>query len=243
MVLLAVVLIFALVGLASAAVFVGGKVGSSTASPTTVKGNHPTNGNGAASAEVARARIVATSIVKAAEDSGTSYINSAKATAKKQVAAILAAAHKQAAALSTSAAAAPTSAPPIAAVVNTPVVSSPAYTAPAYTPSVGAQSAPTVTAATSPGTARVPDLHGVPASWQVVGYNATFGAGPGSAGSISVINRAGRTFSGVATVHYANGSSASAPFTSLSPGQALVLPLDGPKYQGGGYHIVLGDLH
>ena len=74
-------------------------------------------------------------------------------------------------------------------------------------------------------------------------YNATFGSGPGSAGSISVTNRDARTFSGTAEVVYTNGTTARAGFSGLAPGQTVVLPLNGAVYPGGGYHIEVVGVH
>lgn len=95
------------------------------------------------------------------------------------------------------------------------------------------------TAGGSSSSSTSPDLSNVPASWRVVGYNATFGSGPGSAGSITVTNRGIKTYSGVATVEYNSGRSASASFSGLAPGESEVLPLNGPAYPGGGYTIVV----
>jgi hypothetical protein len=67
-----------------------------------------------------------------------------------------------------------------------------------------------------------------------VAYNVTFGSGPGTAGSITVTNRDARSFSGVARVTYLAGGrtvgSAEAAFGALSPGQTVVLPLNGQPY-------------
>lgn len=93
--------------------------------------------------------------------------------------------------------------------------------------------------ATLGGAGSTPNLSGLPASWRVVGYNASFGGGPGGAGSITVTNRGFKTYSGVARVVYAGGGSASASFSGLAPGQTEVLPLNGPAYRGGGYRIVV----
>lgn len=89
----------------------------------------------------------------------------------------------------------------------------------------------------------IPDLSSVPETWKVVGYNATFGNGPGTAGSITVVNRSDRVLSGVATVKYASGGSASATFSGLASQQTAVLPLNGPAYPGGGYSILVVDVH
>jgi hypothetical protein len=98
-------------------------------------------------------------------------------------------------------------------------------------------------------TSTTPNLSGVPASWLVVAYGATFGSGPGSAGSITVLNRSQKTFSGTARVEYVghNGSlgSSSATFSGLAPGQTEVLPLNGAPYPSSAsrYHIVVTNVH
>jgi hypothetical protein len=89
----------------------------------------------------------------------------------------------------------------------------------------------------------VPNLRGVPSNWLVVGYNATFNPGSGGVGTISVVNRSGKTFRGVAIVKYKTGGSASASFSGLAPGQAEVLTLSGSPYPGGGFQIVMSGLH
>jgi hypothetical protein len=89
----------------------------------------------------------------------------------------------------------------------------------------------------------VPNLSGLPSTWLVVGYNATFNSGSSGVGTISVVNRSGKTFRGVAIVKYKTGGSASASFSGLAPGQAVVLPLSGSTYRGGGYQIVMSGLH
>jgi hypothetical protein len=83
----------------------------------------------------------------------------------------------------------------------------------------------------------------LPSSWLVVAYNATFGSGPGSAGSITVTNRSGKRFSGTAEVVYAGGGTARAVFSGLAPGQTLVLPLNGPTYPGRGFTIRVVNPH
>jgi hypothetical protein len=72
-----------------------------------------------------------------------------------------------------------------------------------------------------------------------VGYNVSFGSGPGNAGSITVLNRGKTAFSGVARVYYTGGGSSRAIFTNLAPGQTAVLPLNGRAYTGRGYTIRL----
>jgi hypothetical protein len=259
----AVVVLFAVVGVVSAGLFVANKVSSS---PTSTPTRHPVQSPSSALAaqDVARAQAQATAIVKQAQAAGRSIIARSHKTAQHQAQAVLAAARRQAAAAAPApapapAAPAPTSAPiavssgsstgVIGAIGQTQYGSSSTYGATStgsatsgtttYAPVAGQ----TYTAAGSPPRASVPNLSGVPASWLVVGYGATFGNGPGSAGSISVVNRSGKTFSGVATVTYASGGSASAAFSGLAPGQAVVLPLNGARYPGGGYKISMSGLH
>ena len=242
-VILAVVILFALIGLGSAGAFVAGKVsGSSTAKTAT-----PAVGtSSAASVALARARAEATSIVKAANDAGGSIVNSATKKAHRQAAGIIAAAHKQAHTLVAAAQRQPTPVPQVtqgSTINNVPAngTSNSTTLSPTAVPVYPAAGQPIVV----PGAhaAAPPNLSGVPATWQVVGYNATFGSGAGSAGSISVINRSKRAFSGTALVKYTKGGSAVAAFSGLAPGQALVLPLNGKRYPGGGYRILLQGLH
>jgi hypothetical protein len=215
-----VVLAFAIIGLASAGIFLADKAsGSSGAASKAV--THPTaTANG-----VARANAEATSIVQTAQHAGSSIVKSSTSKAKRQAAAIIAAAQHKASTIT------PTS----------------STTTSGGSTSTGTGSATGTTgSATSTGTGTSLSLanpNSLPRSWLVVGYNATFGAGPGSAGGIAVVNRSGRTFSGVATVVYNTGGSASAPFSGLAPGQAEILPLNGRAYSGGGYRIVLSGFH
>lgn len=217
----AIVLLFAVVGVVSAGAFVGGKLSSGSpakhqASPT---------GTPSSLAGLARANAQATAIVKSAR----SHSRAVLARANKQARAIVGAARRHAASVSPTAA--PT--PPVSAAP--PVVPTPTPAAAAVQPTL----ATGPISATPATTAGPTNLSGLPASWLVVAYNVTFGGGPGSAGSITVTNRGGKAFSGVARVMYARGGSATAAFTSLAPGRTTVLPLDGSRYPGGGYHIVV----
>jgi hypothetical protein len=233
LVAMALVLAFAVVGVVSAGVFLAGKFSSS---PAHAKTHKVSSGNPVAVADVARAQAQATAIVKAAQDASSSIVKSATKSAQKRAAAILAAARHRAAAVPT--------AVPAPVIAPTAIAVAPTAVAPGFTtvPTAVPFSGTTVTgpAGTAP---TPPNLSGVPANWQVVGYNATFGSGPGSAGSVSVINRGRKTFSGVVTVRYTRGGSATAVFGGLASGQSALLALNGPAYTGGGYHIVLGNLH
>ncbi len=234
---LAVVVIFALVGLGSTGAFVAGKLSNNS----NTKGHGPTAGNSIALADIARAQAQATALVKAAQDAGGSIVHTATARANRQAAAIVAAAHRHARAI---VAAVPTPAPtaavafvqPTAVVYVQPTIAA----VPLATSAAGATG--TGLGTTGTGQLGTPNLQGLPATWKVVGYNATFGTGPGSAGSISVLNRGNVTFSGVALVKYTRGGTASASFSGLAPGQSLTLPLDGKTYTGGGYQILLTNL-
>lgn len=248
------VLLLAVVGLLSAGAFVGGKLSGTKATPVPRPATHA--GTPVAGKEVARAQAQATAIVKAAISSGKAIIASASNRARKQARAIIAAAQRK----SRVAAAGPTSSAPAASALPPtapPVVVQPAPTPAPLTGQVSAGAAESqstgqapVSAGSSPAaSASSPDLSGVPAGWKVVAYNASFGSGPGSAGSISVINRGGRAYSGVAKVEYLGQGrvlgSASAPFSGLLPGQTLVLPLNGPAYPTAatGYHILVLGVH
>lgn len=237
-------ILFAIIGIVSAGIFVANKVSSGSTHPAVAirsgKGN-----TGASSARLAQARAQATAIVKAAQDASHSIVSGAATKARKQAAGIVAAAHRQARKITAAARAvhkAVAVVPPPAPVVAT----SPNYSngnSQATVPilpsrTTGATSyLPTVT--TAPHGSTVPNLQGLPASWLVVGYGASFGSGPGNAGSISVVNRGRKIFSGVATVKYAHGGSATAFFSGLAPGQSAALPLNGSRYTGGGYQILV----
>lgn len=217
-----VVLAFAIIGLVSAGIFLADKAsGSSGAASKAV--THPTaTANG-----VARANAEATSIVQTAQHAGSSIVKSSTSKARRQAAAIIAAAQHRASTI-------------------TPATSSSTTTSGGSTSTGTGSATGTTGSATSTGTGTslsLTNANSLPKSWLVVGYNATFGAGPGSAGGIAVVNRSGRTFSGVATVVYNTGGSASAPFSGLAPGQAEILPLNGRAYSGGGYRIVLSGFH
>ncbi|HEX6506737.1 MAG TPA: hypothetical protein VF221_03805 [Chloroflexota bacterium] len=253
----AIVVLFAAVGVVSAGTFVADKLSTKSANPPRHHTNAPTT-SALAQQDLRRAQAQATAIVKQAQSAGHSIVASANTKARRQAGAVLASAHRQAAALA-QAQPAPTVAPAPAAGTN---VGSNGVTAGqtsagtntggtgvttgANNVSTGVAAASTSTTSgvsTAPFGAGVPNLSGLPSTWLVVGYNATFGNGPGSAGGISVINRSGKTFSGVATVKYARGGTSSASFAGLAPGQTLVLPLNGARYPGGGYRIIMSGVH
>lgn len=240
LVAIGVVLILALIGLVSTGIFVAGKV---SASPHAAKSHHPGTGSRVAVADLARAQAQATAIVKAANDASTSIVHTATKRAHQQAAGIIAAAQRRARQIQAQPAATPVPVAPVAPVAPvTPPSGTQQTTLPPTTANPGTSgSTGSAFGVTTPpgGAASAPNLRGVPASWLVVGYNASFGSGPGSAGSISVVNRGNKVFSGVAVVQYTRGGSASAPFAGLAPGQSLVLPLNGARYLGGGYRILV----
>ncbi|MDQ2743569.1 MAG: hypothetical protein M3Z66_14930 [Chloroflexota bacterium] len=248
----AVILTFALLGVITAGAWVGNKVAGGA---KTHHHKRSTTTTSAAVADVARAQAQATAIVKAAQDAGQSIVNGDQKKANRQAQHILANARKQSATTIAAgtqpvagSAGTPTSAPATAGGATTAPGSSGVATAPTTVPSTGAPIAGTSPAAGSV-SATTPNLSGLPASWLVVGYGATFGSGPGNAGSISVINRDSKTFSGVARVVYIGPSgvigSASAPFSNLAPGQSEALPLNGMAYPSGAttYHIEVSEVH
>ena len=263
-----IVLLFAAVGIVSAGSYVADRV-SSNASQTKPKPG-PSGRNVLAMQAIARAHAQATAIVKSAQARQRSIVSAATRRASRQAHSIVSAARRRAASVKRTArrvAAAPgpaatqqsgiTQASPSSglatgsASLNTGAAG---YTAGAgantgtgysggtgTTTGTGYTTAPqqSIYGSASPST---PDLSGVPASWRVVAYNATFGSGPGSAGSITVTNRSAKIFSGVAKVVYTNGGTALARFSGLSPGQTLTLPLNGQSYSGGGYRIIVVDV-
>lgn len=270
LVVAAIILIFAAVGVVSAAGYLGGKVATTPVKNHTHHG--PSTSNAAALRDVARAQAQATAIIKAAQTAGKSIVNSESKKAHHQASAIIAKANVRA--RSSVAAAVPvvTSAPAISSQATTP--SPPASnTGSSSTSSTGASgtsgyndgsststgstggttsSATAATGANTAGTAptaSAPNLGAVPATWLVVAYNATFGHGPGNAGSIAVINRSKFAFSGVAEVNYIGSrgviGSAAAPFSGLGPGQSEVLPLNGMRYPSGAirYQIEVTNVH
>ncbi|PZR98206.1 MAG: hypothetical protein DLM70_17805 [Chloroflexi bacterium] len=228
----AAILLFAIVGVVSAGAFVANKVSSGSTTGHR-KAGHVTDVSPALQ-DIARAQVQATAIVKTALQAGHQIVGLATQHANKQASTIVSRAERTAAAQS------PTAVPQVLPPVTAPGTGNGGSTALGGATSIPLTQPTTV--APSQTRSGIPDLSGVPASWLVVGYNATFGAGPGSAGSISVINRSAKSFGGVAEVVYAGGQKASASFSDLSPGQTAVLPLSGPAYTGGGYHIVMANV-
>lgn len=230
----AVVLAFAVVGVASAGKYVADRVsGSATATPTGLKA-------GTSRAEIARANAQATAIVKSARVSSRTIVKRTVNRARSQAQRMLAAARKRANAIASTppGAAGTTSGPSTTtggATGSTTQGTTGTSGVVTFATPVPTLAVPTVTLQNTP--VGAPDLSSVPASWLVVGYNATFGGGPGSAGGISVVNRGSKAFSGTVRVTYARGGVATATFSGLAPGQSLVLPLNGPAYPGGGYSI------
>jgi hypothetical protein len=223
---IALVLVFAAIGVASAGNFVADKVRTSSPTPRASPPS-PTTGRSAAVQELRHASAQATAIVNAAISRSRAIVAAATRRARRRALSIQSSSR---------------SIPgtrPISTVGPTQIP------APATTPQPIAVSSPQAGQGASP--APPPDLSGVPTSWLVVGYDVTFGHGPGTAGSISVLNRSKTMFSGVARVTYfaraRRSAIASATFTGLAPGQSEVLPLNGPTYSGSGYVISLANLH
>lgn len=238
LVALGIIVLFAVVGVVSAGVFAVSKLTSSSAP----RAAHSQRGTGAAGlTDVQRAKAQATAIVRAAQAAGDSIIKTSTTKARKQAAAIIANAKRQA----------KTAQPPPAAAIQQPTaVANVQPVIPTAIPYGSAQAVgPTGGTSTGTGSAAgsgaitaprsVPNLQGVPASWLVVGYSATFGSGPGPVGGVSVVNRGGKSFSGIVTVKYSRGGSAGSSFVGLAPGQSEVLPLSGTPYRSGGYQILV----
>jgi vacuolar-type H+-ATPase subunit H len=234
----AIVLIFAVVGVASAGTYVAGKVShKATSTPVVVS----TTANGQTSRQVALARAQATAIVEAAKQSQKQILSKATSRARSQAQSIISSARHSANSVITSAAAHATAVSKNAPTAASRTTSGPsAVVYPTATPVYGTTyTYPTATPAAVLATTAVgsPNLSTVPAAWKVVGYGASFGSGPGSAGSVSVVNRGAKAYSGTVKVVYTSGGVATASFSGLAPGQSLVLPLNGPAYTGGGFSI------
>lgn len=211
---LGIIILFAILGVVSAGIFLGSKVAGGS-SPS-ARRHVGTSASRVAVQDIARAQAQATRIVRDAQGTGRTVVKRETSKARKQASAIIARARRRAATIASSTA-------PVAAA-PAPTASAP-YTQPSA-------SGPTTASGSLPA-----NLGTLPASWLVVGYNATFGSGPGSAGSITVTNRGNKRFSGLARVVYARGGQATAAFGGLGPGQTKVLALNGPAYRGGGYSI------
>jgi hypothetical protein len=213
---IAVVLLFAVLGVISAGAFVAGKVSTAkaTATPHSL----------ARSNLIPQARSQATSIVRAAQTAGHHIVATATTRGNKQAKALLNRAKQRASTQATTVPTAQSSSTSTSTGTGSTSSSSQASGSPPATPSTGSSI----------------NFRTLPASWLVVAYNATFGGGPGRAGGITVTNRSEKkAFSGVARVLYTRGGSASATFSGLAPGQTVVLPLNGAIYQGGGFRILL----
>ena len=229
----ALILLFAIVGVVSAGAYVAGKVSTTSSPRATHSGGTPAGSQDG----IAQARAEATQIVRSAQSASNRIVTSATSRASRQANRILAVARRNARHTTRSVSqVVPTPAP----AVNVP----PPILAPtAIPPSYGAFATAVPTLSTQTYAAPKADLSHVPASWLVVGYNASFGAGPGAVGGVTVTNRSGKTFSGTATVAYTVGGKATATFGSVAPGQTVVLPLNGSPYHGGGYSISMSNLH
>lgn len=224
---IALILLFALIGVVSAGAFVANRVGTSSKATITPEATS-TNGNLVAQ-ELARAQTQATAIVRQAQGAGHAIVGTATTRASRQARSIVSRARQQ------QPVATPAQVGPGQPGGNG---TSPVPIQPQFAPTAAAGFVP------SPGipapTALVPSvLSGLPKSWLVVAYGATFGNGPGTAGGITVTNRGAKTFTGVARVLYAKGGVATGQFGALAPGQTEVLALNGPTYPGGGYRITV----
>lgn len=224
---LAIILVFAVIGVVSAGIFVGSAFTSSA--PSHGKGKHATPVP-ASLRDVRRAQAQATRIVAQARKKARVAARGVTTRARAQATALVVSAKKRAGAI---AAAAPTAvpAPPVASTGSSAAV--PPVSSGATAPGAGS---------TSSGTSGTPDLSGVPASWKVVAFNASLGTGSGI-GTVTVLNRSSGTFSGTVKIAYARGGAAYASFSGLAPGQSEVLTLSGTPYPGGGYTILLPSVH
>lgn len=228
---LAIILVFAVIGVVSAGIFVGSALSSGPkSSPRAV----PTGATSPSTLrDIQRAQAQATSIVAQARKSAHARAQSLTRRARAQATAIVVDAKRRAGVV---AAQVPTAAaaPPASSAAPAPTYVAPSAGAPATTSGS--------TAAGSGSAAGAPDLSGVPASWKVVAYGASFGSGHG-VGTVTVLNRSSGAFSGTVKIAYARGGAAYASFSGLAPGQSAVLTLTGTPYTGGGYTILLPSVH
>jgi hypothetical protein len=224
---LAIILVFAVIGVVSAGIFVGSALTSSSKNTPKVI---PTSAVAPSTLrDVHRAQAQATRIVAHAQKSGLAAASVLTRRARAQATSLVVAAKRRAGVI---AAQVPTAVavPPAASVAPAPT-----YVAPS-TGTSGSTGAPSGSAAGAP------NLAGVPAAWKVVAYNPTFGTGSG-VGTVTVLNRSAGSFSGTVKIAYARGGAAYASFTGLAPGQSQVLTLTGTPYSGGGYTILLPAVH
>jgi hypothetical protein len=214
-----IVLLFAVFGVASAGKLVADNMSSSkTPTPTP-------SASAGVSPDITRAHAQATAIVKAAQASEHAIVSRATTKAHRTAAQIIANARKSAAAAPTAVSGTSSSTTVPLQVQPTAVASTGGSTVAPAAPVPGLRGTPV----------GAPNLAGIPAAWLVVGYNPTFGSGPGSAGGVGVVNRGNVPFSGTVRIAYNHGGTAVARFSRLAPGQSLILPLNGPAYPGGGF--------
>lgn len=230
---LAVIIVFAVIGVVSAGIFLGSALGST--GKTTGGIIHPTVAVSSLQ-DVHRAQVQATNIVSQARKSGQTVARDITARARARATALVAAAKKSAGAIGAS-----SPAPGAPSSPSSTATGNSSTTIPGTT---GAAPSSTVVSGTSAsgGAAGTPDLSGVPASWKVVAYNAALGTGS-RVGTVSVLNRGSGTFSGTVKIAYNRGGAAYASFSGLGPGHSEVLTLSGSPYPGGGYTILLPAVH
>jgi hypothetical protein len=227
---IAVVAVFALVGVVSAAVFIVGQVsGSSSGSP-----KHSTGGGSTVVAqEISRARAQAAAIVAAAHKTSSQIVTSARRNTAKESHQIIASAKRKAAQMISSARASTGGSTKSSSLTGTGAASGPAVAATSPPASSNYTALP-------PGT---PDLSRYPSTWQVVAYQVSFGSGPGDVGAVSIANRSKVPHSGTFRVYYRGGGSSRVIFNNLQPGQVGVFPLNGRAYHGQGYVILMKHLY
>jgi hypothetical protein len=217
---IAIVLLFAIVGVVTAGSYVANRVSPGSPSPSPAA--RLTAGQKQASVrEVARAQAQATAIVRQAQSAGRTIVTSAGRKAEQKAQAILKSARQKTSLKGTSSSAALATPPPSAGTGPSSSIPTPVYSA-----------APAATAGPV-------NLSSLPAAWLVVAYGATFGSGPGTVGGVTVTNRGAKALSGTVKVAYTRGGSAYASFTHLASGQTRSLGLEGASYRGGGYRLLV----
>lgn len=226
---LAIIIIFAVIGVVSAGIFVGSAFSSSSKTGSSL---HPTVPPSTLR-DVHRAQAQATRIVAQARKSGRAASLRLTKRARAQATALVETARHRAAAI---AAAVPT---PVPAPPPTSSVPGPAYSGGSNSSTGTTSPGGSTGSAQASGAVGAPGPGTVPASWKVVAYNATFSNGGAGVGTVTVLNRSTTTFSGTVKIVYSRGGAAYASFAGLAPGGSEVLPLSGTPYPGGGYRILL----
>lgn len=247
----AALVVFAVVGLISAGMFVHGLV--KAGSPPIRR----TPSSAAVAPLLAKARARATNIVRTARHEAIAHAKATESTAAARARHIMRKARQRATAIERDSRRHVSATPrnrSVARVTPLPTTAPRAYVAPTATSMPIPTSPPVSTAsplATSapagshlPPPGPTPNFATLPQSWKVVAYGANL-----SAFTVTVSNRSGSTFSGQVTVTYIGSGgvtlgSAYAYFQDLHGGTTAVIPLRGERYPANAvtYRVQMSDV-